>query len=297
MSENQSGGQKPALSCHPYAFLTVAVWASAYIFSKMALQSLGAGSLGFLRCFIASLVLGGIVLVKRIGPPRRADIHWFFVAGLAGLSLYLLLYNRGQALLGPTTSCILIATSPIFTAILATALFREFIRPAGWFAIGLAFVGVVVMSLWDGDLTVNRGVLWTLAAAFSMACYNIVQRMLSRRYAPLQITAYTFFAGTLMLTPFMPEAFAELARGPASLLAVVVFLGVFPSAISYLLWGKALSIAPKTSHVSNYMFLTPVLALLFEFAIEARFPDAGTLVGGAVVLASLILFSLLGRKK
>lgn len=273
-----------------YAFITVALWSTAYVFTKVALAHFSAFSLGLVRCGVASLCLLAVLLLKREKPPAAAHIHLFLASGLAGFSLYLIAFNTGSATLSPTATCIIISLSPIITALLALILFKEKLNRRQWLATLLAFGGVVVMTLWDGAFSVSTGLLWTLAAAILVSVYNILQRTLSRRYGALGITTYSFFAGALFLTPFLPEAAAQLRSADETQLALACFLGVFPSALAYLFWGKAFAVAPKTSYVANYMFLTPFLALLLEYAILGTVPGIGNIVGGMIIILSLFLF-------
>lgn len=135
-----------------------------------------------------------------------------------------------------------------------------------------------------------------LAAALLISVYNILQRALSREYAALAITAFSFFAGTVLLLPFAGGTAAQLATAPAEHILLACFLGVFPSALAYLLWAKAIALAPKTSGVSNYMFLTPFLALLLDYAVTGNLPAASTFVGGGIIMAGLLL-SIFAEKK
>lgn len=93
-----------------------------------------------------------------------------------------------------------------------------------------------------------------------------------------------------------PEMLRIVGAAPWEHTAKVAYMGVFPSALGYLSWVKALSIAPKTSLVTNYMFLTPWAALIFEFAVTRTFPDTATILGGVIILAALVLFAWYGRK-
>lgn len=283
------------LSSHCYAFFTVLLWSSAYVFSKVTLQYFTSPSLGFLRCAVAAVVLLALVCAKRIAPPSLSDTPLFVLSGAMGFALYLLVFNRGLESLNPTTSCILISTSPIITAALAWFFFRERLTLMGWAATFLAFCGVLLLTLWDNSLTVSWGVLWMMTAALFISVYSILQRKLARKYSALQITAYSFLFATLLLLYFLPEAARQMRAAPLSQAALVVFLGIFPSAIAYLCWTKALSLAATVSSVTNYMFLTPFLALLLEYVVIGELPGTGTFLGGATILSSLLLFVKAGK--
>lgn len=285
------------LNCHHYALMTVILWATSYICNKIVLESFTSMSVGVWRTMVGAAVLGAAALLwRRPAPPPLRDVPWFFLSGLLGLALYFFLFAKGAGTLGPTTSCIIIATTPIITALLATVFYDERLPWTGWAAIGLAFCGILVLSLWDGTLSLNAGILWTQLAAVIMALYNIVQRRMTRTYPSLDITTYSFFASALMLAFFLPAAARQAEAAPPWQFWTMMYMGIFPSAAAYLLWGKAISIAPKTSYVTNYMFLTPFFAGIMEYIWKSRPPDTGTLAGGALILGGLALFSLAGKK-
>lgn len=283
--------------CHFYALLTVLIWSTAYIGTPVVSASYSAGALGLLRCLSAAAALAAITLALRLPRPRARDLPFFALSGLTGMALYLVLFNSGFATIGPTTSCVIVALSPVLSALLAAALFRERLTPLGWFAIGAAFCGILLMALWEGTMRINIGVVWTALAALSFAVYNLLQRKLGRGYDPRVITAYSFAAGAVFLLPYLFQAARQMRAAPPNHTLVVLFLGVFPSAIAYLLWVKALAIAPKTSYVTNYMFVTPFASLVLELWILRQWPDMGAVLGGIVILASLALFAAAGKRQ
>lgn len=279
-----------------YAFLTVTLWSSAFVFTKVALLAFTSPALGFLRCLVASVVLCGLLAVKRVPLPRLRDVPGLLLSGALGFAIYLLVFNKGSETLTSTTGCIIIATAPLITALLATAFFRERLSPVGWCALCLEFGGVLILMLWNGVFSLNIGIVWMLAASLSISAYNLVQRLFARRYTSLELTAWSFVAATVMLLPFAPEAARETARAPLGQIATVVFLGVFPSAVAYLAWARALAVARSTSEVTHFMFLTPFLSLILGYAVISEVPGPETFIGGAVILLGLALFHGAGRR-
>jgi drug/metabolite transporter (DMT)-like permease len=182
------------------------------------------------------------------------------------------------------------------TALLARVCFGEKLGGLRWVATGMAFCGILVMTLWNGVLLISEGIYWMLTAALFISIHNILQRSLGKKFEPLIVTAYSFFAGAIMLTPFFNGAAEQFLNAPPTLMWLVIFLGACPSALAYLCWAKALSLAPGTSNVSNYMFLTPFLALLLEYVVTRDLPGVPTFVGGGIIMTSLAVFLWVSRK-
>ena len=282
-------------SSHFYAFTTVLLWSSAYVLTKVALVHFSVAALGFLRCLTASAVLSLLLIFTKRSPVRLRELPWLAASGAAGFALYLMVFNLGSGLLNPTTSCVIISTAPIITALIARFIFQEHLTASGWAATLTAFGGVVLLMSGGGGMMAGQGVFWMLLASLLISIYNIIQRRLTVSRSPLEITTYSFILGTVMLIWCLPEAFNEMINAPARYSAVVVFLGLFPSALAYLAWAEALSLAVNTGSVANYMYLTPFLALILEYLVLGEGPGKETFIGGGVILASLFIFARLGR--
>ncbi|WP_058913872.1 DMT family transporter [Entomohabitans teleogrylli] len=273
-----------------YAFVTVAMWSGAYVVTKISLQHFTAGPLGLLRCGLAAICLMTLLIWRRQLTVSLRDIPVFVLSGACGFALYFLAFNTGSLSVNPTTGSVIIALCPVFTSLLAQRVFREKLTVRKWLATAVAFSGVLVMLLWEGSLQMSRGVIWMLGAAVLLSIYNLLQRGLASRFSPLQITAWSFLFGTLLLSGSLPEALLGIRDAPPLHLLLVVFLGVFPGALAYVTWSRALAIAEQTSQVTNWMFVTPFMALLLEYGVTGQFPGVATFVGGGIIISALVCF-------
>lgn len=273
-----------------YAFGTIILWASAFVFTKIALNYYSPETISVFRYLIASIFLVVVGSIKRIGLPEKIDIPKFVLSGLLGFTIYMITFNKASQSLTAATGSIIIATAPVITAILAFIIFSERIKFMGWVAIIAEFAGIVILTLGDGTFSINSGILWMVIAAICISGYNLFQRNFVKKYSALQSTAYSVFAGTICLLVYLPKASMQIVNVSVHHLLVLCFLGIFPSAIAYLLWAKALMLADKTSDVTNFMFVTPFLAALMGFYIIGEIPTISTCIGGLMIIAGLILF-------
>lgn len=277
-------------SYHPYAAVTILFWSMAFVFTRLALPYFSPFSLGLWRYAAATLVLLGVALATRMKPIRLRDLPWFLLAGAVGFAVYMVVFNLGSQSVSASTGSVMLATTPILTALLARVLFREKLRPLQYAAIGVSFAGVVVLTVLRGGFTLGGGIGLMFLSALLVAAYNLLQRKLTRRYTALQSTAYSIFCGTAMLCVFLPGGVRELRAAPPAALGYVLVLGVFSSAVAYCAWAKALSLAPNASSVSNYMFVTPFLTTLLGLWIAGEPVETPTVVGGVLIIAGLLLF-------
>lgn len=277
-------------------FLTVFLWASAFPLTKIVQEQFTSNPLGFLRCSIAAILLIIIGKYNHIHKPKKEDIPWFFLSGGLGFTLYMITFNTGIQTLTSATSSIIIAITPILTAIVATKLYKEMIRPIGWLSILMAFVGVLILLLWEGVFSINIGLIWTIFASLVFCGYNILSRRLAQKgYSSLEIVTYSMLCGAILLGFWSFEGIRQLSHADMKHILSLVYLGAFPSAAAYFFWGKAMSFAERTSEVTNFMFVTPLLSTIMGFIILKEIPNLGTFIGGALIIISIIIFNLKGK--
>mgnify|MGYP000193700253 FL=1 len=278
------------------SFLSVFLWASAFPLTKVAQQQFTSIPLGFLRCTVAAIFLIIIGKCCHIRLPQKKHIPLFFVSGGLGFTGYMITFNTGILTLTSATSSIIIAITPILTAIVASNLYKEKIKPIGWAAIAAAFIGVLILLLWEGVFSINIGLIWTVGAAIVFCGYNIMTRKLSAMgYNALEIVTYSMICGAILLGLWAGDGLHQLAGASMSHIIALIYLGALPSATAYFTWGKAMSYAERTSEVTNFMFVTPLLSTIMGFIILHEVPNAGTFIGGAIIIISIVVFNLKGK--
>lgn len=276
---------------HIYAMITIIFWSLAYVLTRLSLQYFTPFSLGFLRYFVASCTLIIVWVVTRMKLPQRKDLPYFILAGALGFFFYMIAFNLGQKTVTASTGSIVIATVPLLTAFIARFVYREKMSLVQWVALIIEFAGVAALTLMNGILSFNIGLVWLFLAALALSLYNLLQRRLTKKYTALQTSAFSIFFGTILLAVFLPVSVRQITNAPPIQWVYLVILGVFSSAIAYVSWSKAFAKAEKTSQVSNYMFVTPFLTSLFGFLMADEIPELSTLVGGGIILFGVFVFN------
>lgn len=275
-----------------YAIATVLFWGSSFPVSKIAQVQFTPASLGFLRCSIASillLLLGGAMKMQK---PRKKDMGLFVGAGLTGFTIYLVLFNTGLLTVTAATSSVIIALTPIFTAIGASKVYHEKISVRGWSCIFSAFIGVLILLLWNGIFSIRIGALYLLGAALMFCVFQLLNReLIHRGYSSLEVTTYSMLVGAIGLGFALPEGISQIMSANPEHLGALLFLSIFPSALSYFLWGKALSYAENTSQVTNFIFCNPLISTTVGFLLLGEIPSIETFIGGIIIIGSILQFN------
>ena len=283
-----------------YSLFTIFLWASAYPLTKIAQTHFTPIPISFLRSFIAGLLMLAIGKMKGMQLPKKKHIPLFLVSGALGYVIYTVAMNIGLQTLPSATCSLLVATSPIMTAIIAAKVYNEKISLISWIAIFVAFAGVAILLLWDsgGAFTIDAAMLWMLLSAASWAGYNIMTRKLvALGYSSAQITCFSMLAAALWLCFWFVDGFRETYTAGWNHILALLYLAVISNALGCILWGKAMAYAEKTSEVANFMFLSPLLSAFMSFILLKEVPGMGTFIGGAIIICGLLLFNLKGQKK
>jgi drug/metabolite transporter (DMT)-like permease len=283
------------------------LWASAFAGIRagmrltpaglIGMDGYGPGELALLRFGTASAALALYALVTRMRLPDWADLPQIGLAGFLGISVYHVALNFGEVTVNAGAASMLISAGPIFTALLSSVFLGERLTRLGWGGILLAFAGVSLIALSGGKgLRFTPGALLILLAAAVAAVYSILSKKILRRQSALDFTCYSIWAGTIPLLIFLPGLLRRFPMAAPPATFAVIYLGIFPGAIAYVLWNHALSRMPA-SLLSSFLYLSPVLASFIAWVWLGEVPALLTIVGGAIAILGVILVQTRGSVK
>lgn len=268
-------------------------WSSAFPAVKFSLDYYSPENLMLFRFLVASALLLAYCGIKKVPLPKPRDLPMFAVCGFVGIFMYMWAFNAGTNMVTSGISGFIIASAPVFTLILSIIFLKEKASLPIWAGIIVSFAGIVIIaSTQVTDLQINLGVWVLLSAAIFASIFIIVQRLLLKKYSVMQVTAYPIVLGTIFMCIFAPNLLRELPNAPMVANAVVVYLGLFPAAIAYFLWGYALAKSEKTVYVTSFLYLSPFLTIIIAFIWLDETITPLAFVGGIVVIAGMVLTKL-----
>lgn len=270
------------------------LWAAAFAGIRAGLESYGPGEVALLRFGTASLTLLLYATVTRMSLPARRDLPMIALAGFLGISIYHVTLNIGEVTVTAGAAALIIATVPIFTALLSKFVLREHITRWGWTGITVSFAGVALITFGEGEaLGFEPGAALILVAALAAAVYMVVAKPVLRRYRAIDFTSYMIWAGTIPLLVYAPGLVDQWGSATPSATWAVVFLGVFPGAVSYVLWGHALSRMPA-SVLAPFLNFQPINAAIIAWFWLGEIPSILAIVGGAISLVGVAIVNARG---
>jgi drug/metabolite transporter (DMT)-like permease len=269
--------------------VTIVIWASAFAAIRAGLVGYTPGHLALLRFLIGSALLVVYAAATRMPPPAWRDVPAVLLGGLLGFFGYHTGLAFGEVTVEAGAASLIIASVPVFTALLAAAFLGERLGPLGWTGTAVSFCGVALISLGEGgNLGIDPGTLPILLAAVSETLFFVFQKPYLARYGSLRFTTYAIWAGTLAMLVFAPGLVGAVVEAPPGATLSVVFLGVFPTVVAYLALGYAFARMPA-SNATSFLYLVPALAFLVAWVWLGEEPTALSVVGGAVALTGVVL--------
>lgn len=283
------------LAAHAALLLMSIIWGVNFAVSKIALVYLEPLTFNALRFPLAALLL--YIMLRRRGPirlPERADVPRVLALGLLGNLLYQMCFIFGLDRTTAANASLLLAGTPVVTALLTAAFGQEKIRPTMWIGVVATLAGVGMIVLGEarsletsGTLT---GDLLMLGAILTWSFYTVGSRPLVDRHGPLAVTAWTlwigaagiFLAGVPGLTRIALPAITPLVW------ACIVYSGMFSIGVAYMCYYYGVSRLGNT-RTGAYSNLVPVFALLAAWAWLGEMPKLFQVVGAAVIIGGVTI--------
>jgi DME family drug/metabolite transporter len=247
-------------------------------------------------CLLAAAWLAG---GRTASPPARpvlARADWLALGAVAAaMATYQLFYFWAVALTGVAVAALLaICSAPLLIALLAAVVLGEGLSPVVRVSLALAVAGtglLVVGPRGLGEIAGRFGVgaLLALGAGLSYAVYAVGTKRLLARFAPLSLAAATFTLAALLISPALLAAGA-IRRPLAEAWPLLVYLGVVPTALAYVLFTTGLRRVPATA-AGIVSLLEPLTATTLGVLVFGESLGAAGVAGAALLLGALALLA------
>ncbi|MEG0258865.1 MAG: DMT family transporter [Lysinibacillus sp.] len=283
-----------------YAWLTscVVIWGSNFVFGKILVQYFSPALLTLLRlAFIVLFLIEFTLYKKGFKRVSKSDLLALLFLGIVGVFINQWSFFVGLQTADPTTSALILATTPILTGVLAAIFLKEkfTIRMLMGSIIAITGIYFVVTKGNSSTLHIDKGLLWIVVTMVTFAIMIIMTRVLSVRVDAITITLYSNIVGFVVAIPFV-FLFDKPIQISADISDWSLLIGtaVVVHGIATLIWNKNIRHvdASKASILSN---LEPFVAMITGFLLLYK-PITGVEIVGSLFIVGGVVFSTYQRK-
>ena len=290
-----------------YIFLLVSMflWGGSFVLTKHLLIDFNPITIIFIRSLIASIVFAifCIILYKNEFKIAKKDLKYFIGLAFFEPFLYFLFETYSLQLCDASVVSVIIATIPLFVALMAVFVFKEKLSALNFFGIFLSISGIVIM-LWRSFTHVDFslvGVFLAFGAVLSTIGYTYFVKKLTLYYSPVIIITWQNILG---LVAFLPLVFmlnnAETvasqyhALGDVKNLSFMLILAIFCSTIAFILYVDAMRVM-GLARTNIFVNLIPVVTAIIAFFLLNEEITWSKALGIIIVIIGIFLVQK-GRK-
>lgn len=284
-----------------FAYLITAalLWGATIPIMKFTLTQIPIFSLITIRMTFASLIL--LPFIAKQLKVKSEDLKTLFLAAIFGTNLNLAFFFLGLKYSLAINASIILATTPIFTLILAQFFLKEKFTIKLLLGSTLAMLGVIFIvgvPIFHLNLKSTIGNLALVASALAWVGHEIFSKKVLTKYPPATVAFYTTSIGAIVFSPLFV---LELFKSPTWYYQVNLhgFLGLlygilFASLIAYVCWQKGLSLT-TAGEASFVFYLMPLSGILFSvILLKESFPTF--LIFGAILIFLGVVLAEFHRK-
>ncbi|GAB4419698.1 MAG: DMT family transporter [Anaerolineales bacterium] len=279
------------------ALFAVIVWGASFIATKVALNDVSPVTVVWLRFGMGVVILGiAVTFRKQFALPERHEWGYFALVGFLGITFHQWLQSTALQTSRASTTAWIVATTPVFMALLGWLALKE---KLSWFQTGgiaLATLGVLLVVS-DGDPAAISftqfgapGDILVLVSSMNWAVFSVLSRRGLQNHPAARMMFYVMTLGWLFTSIqfFASTGLHELSNLTFKSWMGVLFLGVFCSGLAYIAWYDALQVLP-TGQLGAFLYLEPPVAVIVAAIILAEPFTWAAMLGGGIILLGVWL--------
>jgi drug/metabolite transporter (DMT)-like permease len=263
-----------------------AIWGASYLFIKIGLRDLSPSMVAWARIALAALVLVPVAASQGALGGVRSRAGWLALVGAVQVAAPFLLISAGEEEISSSLAGILVASAPLFTALLAVWVDHEERSQGlrlGGVLVGFAGVALLLGVDLGGSGAALLGGLAVVLASLGYAIGGFLVKHRLAGIAPLGMSASVMVAATILLLPpaLLTAPDAAPGLGPA---ASVAALGVLGTGIAFVIfYGLIASIGPARTFLVTY--IAPAFAIVYGAVLLSEEVTVATVAGMALILS------------
>ena len=277
-----------------FALMAVLCWSTVATAFKIALQNCSFLQLLFFSSLVSAIVLFIILIIQKktsqlIKIERRTMIY-SLTLGVLNPFLYYTILFKAYSILPAQEAMTLNYTWPIMFVLLSIPLLKQKLTIKSLIAVFVSFAGIIIISTkgnivsinlsnFFGDiLAVGSSIIWAL-----FWIYNVRDKKDEVIKLFLNFLSGAILSGVLMLL------FSDFNTLKIEALPAIIYVGILEMSVTFVFWLLALKYTASTDKVSQLIFLSPFLSLIFIHLIVKESIAIYTLTGLFFIIGGIVI--------
>jgi drug/metabolite transporter (DMT)-like permease len=263
------------------------LWSTGGLFIKAT--SLSALELSFGRSLLAAITIAIVTRHEGFGLNRVSAVTSVLYAAL------LILFVLATKLTTAANAIFLQYTAPVYVLILEPLFYKEKFRLRDLITVAVCVAG---MSLFFVGKLRPQDVDGNLVALASGICFALFFLLLRHsRARDVNRASSAIYGNLIVVLICAPAFFGAMRRGiSTSDLACIAYLGTVQIGVAYLLFTLAMARGLRSLDASIVGYIEPVLNPIWVFLFIGERPSGWAIVGGAIIITSVLAHMLVSAK-
>ncbi|MBN1666871.1 MAG: DMT family transporter [Anaerolineales bacterium] len=279
------------------ALFAVIAWGASFVATKVALRYVSPVTVVWLRFAMGVAILGmAMFLREQFAVPAKNEWAYLALLGFLGITLHQWLQSTGLVTAQATTSAWIVATIPVFMALLGWLVLGEKLAWRQILGIFLAALGVLSVVA-KGDFAVLRagkvgtvGDILVLLSAPNWAIFSTLSRRGLKGHPATWMMFYVMGFGWLFTSVLFLRGpgLGEISHLAWDGWLGIGFLGIFCSGLAYIFWYDALQVLP-VAQTGAFIYLEPLVTVVIAAVVIGEPLLWSSLLGGGIILLGVWL--------
>jgi len=275
------------------------LWGGSFVLTKHLLNDFNPITIIFIRCVIASIFFATfcVIVYKKEFIIAKKDLKFFIGMAFFEPFIYFLFETYSLKYCDASVVSVIIATIPLFVALMAVIIFKERLSKLNFFGIALSISGIVIM-LWRsfGDAGFSYfGILLAFGAVFSTIGYNFFLKKIPTTYNPVVVITWQNIIGLIAFLPFVflvnnAETYAAqyFAIFDVKNLSFILILSIFCSTVAFILYIDSMRNL-GLARTNIFVNLIPVMTAVIAFFVLKEEITISKILGILIVIMGIFL--------
>ncbi|MDP4290262.1 MAG: DMT family transporter [Bacteroidota bacterium] len=288
-----------------FAFIAIFFWSTVGSAFKLSLRSVSFLQLLFFASFVSLVVLGCILLfqkkIKLLRQYGTQGLGYSAILGLLNPFGYYVVLLKAYDLLPAQEAVALNYIWPVTLVILSIPILKQPIHLRNVLAILISFAGTVVVATHGKfssiHLSNTLGVVLALSSSLIWASFWIFNVKDKRDEV---VKLFLNFVFGFIYIAIANLIFSEIKIPDQNGIIGVIYIGFFEMGITFVVWLKALQRSETTARITNLIYISPFLSLIFVNTVVGEKIIPSTIAGLTLLVTGILMqqyFSALDKRK